>query len=82
MGQQPASAAVADEDHLDGCLCDLKIADNDLTSDADLPPATGGVAASAAQHDEQPDLEGCGIAATADELTPDDALPAAVGGVG
>jgi len=31
------------EEHVDGCLCDIEIADEEVTEDDELPPAEGGI---------------------------------------
>jgi len=38
------AAAPHPEDHVDGCLCDVKVPEHLYTRDEDLPPAKGGVA--------------------------------------
>lgn len=38
-----AEAESHDDAHVDGCLCDLSIADSELTDDSELPEATGGI---------------------------------------
>lgn len=67
-------------DETDGCICDLTLGDDEVTSDEDLPIATGGV-------DTEPDLDsgdestdGCDLDFNEGQLTPDEDLPFAVGG--
>ena len=31
------------EEHVDGCLCDLEVTDDEATEDDELPPAEGGI---------------------------------------
>ena len=38
-----AEAESHDDAHVDGCICDLSIADSELTDDSELPEATGGI---------------------------------------
>ena len=38
-----AEAELHDDAHVDGCICDLSIADSELTDDSELPEATGGI---------------------------------------
>lgn len=69
-----------DADDAEGCLCDIKIAAGELTGDADLPPASGGIARLAAAGNEE-HVDGCDVDFTKD-ATPDAQLPASIGGVG
>jgi hypothetical protein len=39
-----------DEDDIDGCGCGRELAEADAVSDADLPPARGGVETSGTHH--------------------------------
>ncbi len=50
-GAAAAGVAGDDEDHdhaIDGCLCEVRIADDEQTDDADLPAASGGIEKAAA----------------------------------
>ena len=38
-----AGADDDDDSHVDGCLCDLSIAESEMTDDSELPEATGGI---------------------------------------
>jgi len=66
------------DDDVDGCLCDLEITATELTSDADLPPASGGMRLAETPPGND-DEDACGCAIT--EATADEDLPVAVGGV-
>jgi hypothetical protein len=70
-----------DPDDVEGCLCDIEIARDELTGDGDLPPATGGVAPVGAVAGGEEHIDGCDVDFTKDG-TPDEDLPAATGGVG
>ena len=69
-----------DVEHTDGCDLDFK---QDPTSDADLPPASGGVqqAARATPGAARDDADGCDLDYTGSPTT-DEELPIATGGVG
>jgi hypothetical protein len=68
------------EDDVDGC--DVEFQDGDVTPDAELPPASGGVVAPVleAQADED-GIDGCDIEFGDGDVTRDEDLPVAVGGV-
>lgn len=78
-------AASADEhEHIDGCLCDVGLGEAELTSDADLPAAKGGIQKSLRKSSirtRQDDaIDGCDLDFNAGVLTGDEELPAAKGG--
>lgn len=71
-----------DDEHEDGCLCDLEHEADEITSDEELPEAQGGVAAVAVASDaDAEDVDGCDIDFNEGEVTADADLPAAAGGV-
>ena len=76
MAQQPRAPDT--HEHADHCVCDIELQDDEVTSDADLPAAAGGVAAAQAPAD---DADGCDEDFTKAEPTTDEELPAATGGV-
>jgi len=67
-------------DDADGCDLDFQ---SDPTSDADLPPASGGVqqAAAGTQGADHDHADGCKLDFDDGEPTKDEELPVAVGGV-
>lgn len=67
-------------EHTDHCVCDIDLHEDEITSDAELPVASGGVAL-ASVKEPPPDADGCDIDFTEAEPTRDDELPAATGGV-
>ena len=73
----------ADEDEADHCTCDLGLTEDETTTDAELPPAVGGVQASDddADDDEDEHVDGCGIGFLDAEPTTDEELPVTVGGM-
>jgi hypothetical protein len=79
--QRPHHHPDIHDDDADHCTCSLELREDELTTDADLPPAAGGVAeADDAQGDED-DGDGCGIGFGAGELTMDADLPVTTGGM-
>ena len=78
MAQQPGAPNT--HEHDDHCVCDIELQDDEVTSDADLPAAAGGVAAAQAQAPAD-DADGCDEDFTKAEPTTDEELPAATGGV-
>ena len=78
MTQQ--SDAPDSHEHTDHCVCDIELHEDEITADADLPVAAGGVAAARAQLPAD-DTDGCDIDFSKAEPTPDEELPAATGGV-
>ena len=67
-------------EHDDSCVCDIELNDDEVTSDADLPVASGGVAA-AQRHGGTDDADGCDLEFKEAEPTGDADLPVAIGGV-
>jgi hypothetical protein len=76
MAQQPGDT----HEHDDNCLCDTQLNDDELTSDADLPAAAGGIAAAHAQQAAD-DADGCDLDFNDATPTTDEELPCATGGV-
>jgi hypothetical protein len=72
--------APGSHEHDDHCVCDIDLKDDEITSDAELPAASGGVAAAAGEHPAE-DSDGCDIDFNEAEPTADEELPAATGGV-
>jgi hypothetical protein len=66
-------------EHDDHCVCDIELHDDEVTSDADLPVAAGGVEPSRGAPPDA-DADGCDLDFTS-EPTTDEELPAATGGV-
>ena len=69
------------EDHVDGCVCDIELDDDEVTSDADLPEATGGVGVVQGSGAGLEDVDGCDLDFNESDPTTDEELPAAIGGV-
>ncbi len=67
-----------DLDHIDGCLCDIHADQVVFTSDAELPPAHGGVELLVADAAER---DGCNLDFRTGYVTADADLPIAIGGV-
>jgi hypothetical protein len=67
-------------EHDDHCVCDIQLEEGEITSDADLPVAAGGVASVGAKQPAE-DADGCDLDFNLAEPTADDQLPAATGGV-
>jgi hypothetical protein len=68
-------------EHGDSCVCDIALRDDEITSDSDLPAASGGVAA-AQRHHGTDEADGCDLEFNDAEPTADEDLPVAAGGVG
>ena len=68
-------------DHVDGCVCDIELRDDEATADADLPAATGGVAAAQLPSAEINEADGCDLDFNKFDPTTDEDLPVATGGV-
>ncbi|CCD93624.1 hypothetical protein BRAO375_2730022 [Bradyrhizobium sp. ORS 375] len=80
------SADSHDENDADSCLCGVEHIEDEFTSDAELPPAIGGVRIEVAADIDPDDgdedhVDGCDLDFQLDDLTSDSELPAAVGGV-
>jgi hypothetical protein len=73
----------ADEDEADHCTCDLGLTEDETTTDAELPPAVGGVQAleDDARDDEDEHIDCCEIGCLDGEATADEELPVTVGGM-
>ena len=81
MSQPPTTGASPEEhEHADHCVCDIELHEDEITSDAELPVASGGVVAGRAIQPPG-DADGCDIDFTKAEPTADEDLPAATGGV-
>ena len=78
MVQKPGAPDT--HEHDDHCVCDIELKEDEVTSDADLPGAAGGVAA---MHGQAPahDADGCDLEFKEAEPTGDEDLPVAIGGV-
>lgn len=79
MVQKPAVPDT--HEHDDNCVCDIELKDGEVTSDSDLPVASGGVAA-AQGHEGSDDADGCDLEFKDAQPTADEDLPVATGGVG
>jgi hypothetical protein len=78
-GDAPSPAD--DDEDADDCICGMELHEDEATSDAELPPASGGVeTAQEEAQDGEDDVDGCSLDFTAAEQTDDKELPAAVGG--
>jgi hypothetical protein len=72
---------VPEDDDEDSCLCGLEHLEDEVTSDEELPPSTGGIeTAEEEQPHNEDDVDGCELDFTAVEQTGDEELPTAVGG--
>ena len=49
------------EDHLDGCVCDLQIGDEEIMRDEELPATQGGVQFTSQQSAAGEDIDGCDV---------------------
>ncbi len=78
MAKQPDPSD--DHEHDDHCVCDIDLRQDEITSDADLPVAAGGVASAPAVQPAD-DADGCEINFNEAAPTRDDELPVATGGV-
>ena len=70
-----------DEDQIDSCTCGIEFDESDAFSDAELPPAAGGVQAAGEEPGDEDGIDGCDVDFNGPDVTPDDELPIAVGGV-
>lgn len=68
-------------EHGDNCVCDIELNDDEVTSDLDLPVASGGVTP-ALGHGATDDADGCDLEFKDANPTADEDLPVAIGGVG
>ena len=66
--------------HDDHCVCDIELPEDEVTSDADLPVAAGGVAVAGGPQPAE-DVDGCDEDFSKAEPTMDQDLPVAIGGV-
>ena len=78
MVQKPGAPDT--HEHDDNCVCDIELKEDEVTSDSDLPVASGGVAA-AQQQQGADDADGCDLEFKEAEPTGDADLPVAIGGV-
>lgn len=78
MAEQPDAPDA--HEHDDHCVCDIDLEADEITSDADLPVAAGGVAAAGGPQPDE-DVDGCDEDFSKAEPTTDEELPAATGGV-
>jgi len=70
-----------DDEDADDCICGTEHLEDEVTSDEELPPASGGIeTAEEEQQRNEDDVDGCELDFTAAEQTDDEELPAAVGG--
>ena len=69
------------EDHVDGCICDIELDDDEITPDGELPAAAGGVEAAREEHADEDDVDGCDVDFNEFDPTTDEELPVAAGGV-
>jgi hypothetical protein len=71
-----------DDEDADDCICGMEHLEDEVTSDAELPPASGGIeTVEEAQPDNEDDVDGCELDFTTAEQTGDEELPATVGGM-
>ena len=68
------------EDAVDGCICGLEFSQSDVISDADLPPAAGGMQTALEKPDNEEDIDGCDVDFNVNDATQDVELPVAAGG--
>lgn len=69
------------DDHADHCACGIELREDELTSDEDLPPAFGAMAAPKDEADDEEAVDGCDADFSAAELTTDEELPITAGGM-
>ena len=81
MAEPGAAEADLNEDHVDGCTCDLEMDKLEVVSDADLPAATGGVGSANVGQSNEDAIDGCDVDFSKAAATTDEELPVAVGGV-
>jgi hypothetical protein len=80
MVDRPEPGIDEDDDHVDGCVCDLERDDGEATLDVELPAATGGV--EAPSHGDAESVDDVGdVEIDEAEVTTDEELPVAIGGV-
>ena len=72
-----------DSEDMDSCVCGLEHLDDEVTSDEELPPTSGGIAKAETEEDQdnEDDIDGCGLDFLEAEPTNDEELPAAAGGI-
>jgi hypothetical protein len=71
-----------DDEDADDCICGMEHLEDETTSDAELPQATGGIETAEEERlGDEDDVDGCELDFTAVEQTGDEELPVAVGGV-
>jgi hypothetical protein len=70
-----------DEEQVDSCTCDIEFDESDVFSDAELPPAAGGVQAAGEAPGDEDGIDGCDVDCNGPDVTTDDELPITVGGV-
>jgi hypothetical protein len=76
------TVAGEDEEGVDSCICGMEHLEDEVTSDEELPPATGGVTTSAEEFlENEDDIDGCELDFTTAEQTKDEELPVSVGGM-
>ena len=81
MAEEPNPPAADQQQHdVDGCVCDIELTAAEITSDADLPPAAGGVQTLAGEGADD-EADGCDLDFSEAEPTSDEDLPVATGGV-
>jgi hypothetical protein len=71
-----------DEADIDGCTCGIAINEDELTRDAELPAAAGGLQVVVTAHDDEDAIDGCDVDFNSRDVTADEDLPVATGGVG
>lgn len=69
------------EDDIDGCTCDVVIHEDEVTLDAELPAAAGGLQAVEPRHDDADSFDGCDVDFNVADVTADEDLPVATGGI-
>ena len=72
------------DDEADNCLCGIELDENEITSDAELPAAIGGMEAADDRpdgHEDSEDIDGCDAVIADTDVTTDAELPVATGGV-
>jgi hypothetical protein len=70
-----------DEEEADHCACDIELVEGEATSDAELPPAVGGIEAAQEELDDEDHIDGCELDFNESDPTTDEELPVTVGGV-
>jgi hypothetical protein len=69
-----------DDEEADHCACDIELADDEATLDAELPPAVGGIETANVEPDDDENVDGCDVDFNEAEPTADEELPVTVGG--